>query len=136
MDDCIFCKIIEGEIPCMKIYEDEHTLSFLDIAKDVDGHLLVIPKKHVTNLLDADENTLHHLMDTVKKVAHHCVSDCGYEGVNMLNANHQCAGQSVFHLHIHLIPRKIGDALPSFPKYSGAEHSLEEMHTRLTMLKK
>ena len=119
----------------MKIYEDEHTLSFLDIAKDVDGHLLVIPKKHVTNLLDADENTVHHLMDTVKKVANHCVSDCGYEGVNMLNANHQCAGQSVFHLHIHLIPRKTGDALPGFPKYSGAQHSLEEMHTRLTMLK-
>ena len=135
MEECIFCKIIKGEIPCMKIYEDEHTLSFLDIAKDVDGHLLVIPKKHVTNLLDADENTVHHLMDTVKKVAKHCVSDCGYEGVNMLNANHQCAGQSVFHLHIHLIPRKTGDGLPGFPKYSGAQHSLEEMHTRLTMLK-
>ena len=58
MNDCIFCKILKGELPCMKIYEDEHTLSFLDIAKDVDGHILVIPKKHVTNILDADGETL------------------------------------------------------------------------------
>ena len=106
MDDCIFCKIIKGEIPCMKIYEDEYTIVFMDIAKDVDGHMLVVPKKHVTNILDADEATLHHVMDTVKKVANHCVTDCGYEGVNMLNANNQCAGQTVFHLHIHLIPRR------------------------------
>ena len=66
MDDCIFCKIIEGEIPCMKIYEDEYTIVFMDIAKDVDGHMLVVPKKHITNILDADEDTLHHVMDTVK----------------------------------------------------------------------
>ena len=87
MDDCIFCKIIEGEIPCMKIYEDEYTIVFMDIAKDVDGHMLVVPKKHITNILDADEDTLHHVMDTVKKVANHCVTDCGYEGINILNAN-------------------------------------------------
>ena len=133
MDDCIFCKIIAGEIPCMKIYEDGYTLSFMDIAKDVDGHMLVIPKKHVTNILDADQETLHHVMDTVKKVANHCVTDCGYEGVNVLNANQQCAGQTVFHLHMHLIPRKTGDALPGFPAFGGAKHPLEETHAKLKM---
>ena len=117
----------------MKIYEDKHTIVFMDIAKDVDGHMLVVPKKHVTNILDADEATLHHVMDTVKKVANHCVTDCGYEGVNMLNANNQCAGQTVFHLHIHLIPRKSGDAVPSFPKFGGAVHPLEETYKKLKM---
>lgn len=134
MNDCIFCKIIKGEIPCMKIYEDEYTMSFMDIARDVDGHILVIPKKHVTNILDADEETLHHVMDTVKKVSNHCISNCGYEGFNVLNANQQCAGQTVFHLHIHLIPRKTGDSLPGFPTYSGAKHPLEETHAKLRMV--
>lgn len=128
MEDCIFCKIINGEIPCMKVYEDEHTLSFMDIANDVDGHMLVIPKKHCTNILDADEKTLHHVMDTVKKVSDHCVKNCGCEGINILNANNQCAGQSVFHLHMHIIPRKNGDRLSSEPKFTGALRSLEENH--------
>lgn len=133
MEDCIFCKIINGDIPCMKIYEDEHTLSFMDIANDVDGHMLVIPKKHCTNILDADEKTLHHVMDTVKKVSDHCVKNCGCEGINILNANNQCAGQSVFHLHMHIIPRKNGDGLPSEPKFTGALRSLEENHKMLKM---
>ena len=131
MDDCIFCKIIKGEIPCMKIYEDDYTIVFMDIAKDVDGHMLVVPKKHVTNILDADAETLHHVMDTVKKVANHCVTDCGYEGINMLNANNKCAGQTVFHLHIHLVPRKLGDAVPSFPTFGGAVRPLEETYQKL-----
>ena len=130
MEDCIFCKIINGEIPCMKVYEDEHTLSFMDIANDVDGHMLVIPKKHCTNILDADEKTLHHVMDTVKKVSDHCVKNCGCEGIDILNANNQCAGQTVFHLHVHIIPRKNGDGLP---KFTGALRSLEENHKMLKM---
>ena len=70
--NCIFCKIIKGEIPSFKIYEDEHTYAFLDIAKDVDGHTLVIPKKHVCNVLDCDCETLAHVSATVKKIANHC----------------------------------------------------------------
>ena len=69
--NCIFCKIINKEIPSYKIYEDEYTYAFLDIAKDVDGHTLVIPKKHVTNVLDCDEVTLSHVMNTVKKLCNH-----------------------------------------------------------------
>lgn len=133
MNDCIFCKILKGELPCMKIYEDEHTLSFLDIAKDVDGHILVIPKKHVTNILDADGETLSHVMNTVKKIGVHLTENCGYEGMNILNANNECSGQTVFHLHIHIIPRKRGDNVAGFPKFAGAEIPLEEMCERLKM---
>ena len=133
MNDCIFCKILKGELPCMKIYEDEHTLSFLDIAKDVDGHILVIPKKHVTNILDADGETLSHVMNTVKKIGAHLTENCGYEGMNILNANNECSGQTVFHLHIHIIPRKHGDGVVGFPKFAGAKLPLEEMCERLKM---
>lgn len=131
MNDCIFCKILKGELPCMKIYEDEHTLSFLDIAKDVDGHILVIPKKHVTNILNADGETLSHVMNTVKKIGVHLTENCGYEGMNILNANNECSGQTVFHLHIHVIPRKHGDGVAGFPKFAGAKIPLEEMRERL-----
>ncbi|MBO7085553.1 MAG: HIT domain-containing protein, partial [Bacilli bacterium] len=64
MDNCIFCKIIKGDIPSYKLYEDEYTYAFMDIANDIDGHILVIPKKHVTNVLDCDEATLSQVMAT------------------------------------------------------------------------
>ena len=82
MDDCIFCKIIKGEIPSFKIYEEEYTYAFLDIAKDVDGHTLVIPKKHVRNMLECDSETMTHVMESVQKISAHYINDCGYGGVN------------------------------------------------------
>ena len=85
MNDCIFCKIMKGELPCMKIYEDGHTMAFLDIAKDVDGHILVVPKKHVTNILDADSETLSHVMNAVKKIGAHLTENCGEQ--RMLRSN-------------------------------------------------
>ena len=91
MTDCIFCKIIQGDIPSHKIYEDDYTYAFLDIAGDAVGHTLVIPKKHCKNILDCDSDTLSHVMDTVQKISKHYVYDCGYDGVNVLNANEQCA---------------------------------------------
>lgn len=133
MNDCIFCKIVNGEIPSMKVYEDEHTLVFMDVAKDVDGHMLAIPKKHVKNILDCEEKTLHRLTDTVKKVSDHCVRDCGYEGVNLLNASDESAGQSVPHFHIHIIPRKHGDGVDSWPAFQGAKRELRESFEKLKM---
>lgn len=118
MGDCVFCKIIKGEIPCYKIYEDEYTLAFLDVAKDCYGHTLVIPKAHYTNVLDCEEDVLAKVMSTVKKVANHYVSNCGFKGVNILNANGEEAQQTVFHLHFHILPRtdkKEYDAFPSLP---------------------
>lgn len=110
MDDCIFCKIIRSD-SMMKVYEDDWTVAFMDVAKDVDGHILVIPKKHVKNILDCDVDTLSRVMNTVKRVSNHLVDKCGYEGVNLLNASDESAGQSVPHFHIHIIPRKINDEI-------------------------
>lgn len=131
MNDCIFCKIIKGEIPCYKIYEDEDVLAFLDIAGDIDGHTLVIPKKHAKNILDCDSETLQKVMNIVKLVSEHYVSSCGYNGVNIMNANEECSGQSVFHLHFHIIPRTNGDNVDAFPHFDGAKHSLEVMQNKL-----
>ena len=110
MENCIFCRIARHESPACMIAEDEHTCCFLDIARDVEGHMVVIPRKHTTSLLDCDADTLRHVMQMVKRVTDHCIR-CGYEGVNLLNASGECAGQSVPHLHMHLIPRKPGDGI-------------------------
>ena len=131
--DCIFCKIVNGDIPSLKVYEDEYTIVFMDIAKDVDGHMVAIPKKHVKNILDCDVDTLSHLMYTVKKIANYCVDECGYEGVNLLNARDESAGQSVPHFHIHIIPRKKDDGLDTWPKFDGAKHKIEEIHSNIKM---
>lgn len=115
MADCIFCKIIKGEIPSNKIYEDEYTYSFLDLNNDGNGHILVIPKKHCENVLDCDDETLAKVLSTVKLVSNHLIENCGFEGVNILNASGKYAEQSVFHLHFHILPRKKGDTFKVFP---------------------
>jgi len=129
--NCVFCGIVKGDIPCLKVYEDEYTLVFMDIAKDVDGHMVAIPKNHVKNILDCDRDTLNHLMDAVKTVANHCVDVCGSDGVNLLNASDESAGQSVPHFHIHIIPRKREDGIDAWPKFEGAGQDLAQMHEKL-----
>ena len=131
--DCVFCKIVNSDIPSMKVYEDEHTLVFMDIAKDVDGHMVAIPKKHVKCILNCDAETLGCLMTTVKKIANHCVENCGYDGVNLLNASDESAGQSVPHFHIHIIPRKHGDGIDAWPKFDGAKCEIEELFQKLSI---
>ena len=133
MDDCIFCKIIKGEIPSYKIYEDEKTYAFLDIACDATGHTLVIPKKHCTNVLDCDDEYLAATMATVQKIAKHYVEDCGYDGVNIINASGKAAQQSVFHLHFHIIPRKNGDGMDLFPLKDKLDIDMAEVQKRLAL---
>lgn len=136
-NDCIFCKLAQGEAPCLKIYEDEFTFSMMDIAKDVDGHILVIPKKHCVSILDCDQETLIHVSKTVKIVSNHLVNNCGYEGVDLLSANGEAAGQSLPHFHIHIIPRRTGDGLGGrgeWPCFPGAKQDIHSMH-RLLKLK-
>lgn len=117
----------------MKVYENEHALVFMDIAGDVDGHMLAIPKKHVRNILDCDCETLARLMEAVKRVSNHCVDDCGYDGVNLLNANDESAGQSVPHFHIHIIPRKDGDGIDAWPIFNGAQKDLRNTYEKMKM---
>ncbi len=116
MEECIFCKIIKGEIPCIKIYENEYTLAFLDINPVVKGHTLVIPKKHYVNVLDVDDFYLSEVLKSVKKIANHYVNKGLASGVNILNATGKSAEQSVFHLHFHILPRTDNDNYKTFPK--------------------
>ena len=133
MDDCIFCKIIKGEIPSYKIYEDEFTYAFLDISNDANGHILVIPKTHVTNVLDCSDEILGHIMKTIKLISNHLVNNCGFSGVNILNATGKDAEQCVFHLHFHIIPRKEKDGFKVFPELLKNKDSLEELCERLRL---
>lgn len=133
MKDCIFCKIINKEMPSYKIYEDEFTYAFLDISNDGNGHILVIPKNHFENILNCSKDALCHLMETVQKISKHLVSDCGFDGVNIINASGQAAEQSVFHFHIHILPRAKEDNLKVFPSLAQNKESLEELCNKLRM---
>ena len=104
----IFAKILRGEIPCHKIYEDEHTLAFMDVMPQVDGHCLVIPKTPSRNLLDADPTTIAHLMTTVQKVAKAVMKAFNADGIQIRQYNEEAGGQTVFHLHVHILPMKMG----------------------------
>ena len=128
---CIFCEIISGTLLKRQIYEDEHTLAFLDIADDVNGHTIAVPKKHVNNILDCDGETLAHLMQTVQLISKHYVDHCGYQGINLLNASGVEAQQSVPHFHIHIIPRKSGDGIDAWPVFTGSTQSADAMHRKL-----
>lgn len=132
--DCIFCKIINGERPCKKVYEDEHTMVTMDKAGDADGHMLVMTKKHVNNILDCDIETLNHLMATVKKVSNHCVDNCGYEGINLIGTNGRGADQSVPHFHMHIIPSKKDDGIEAWPEFGGAKHDIDEIYEKIRMI--
>ncbi len=133
MDDCIFCKIIKGEIPSYKIYEDEKTYAFLDISCDSYGHTLVIPKKHCTNVLDCEKEYLEAVINTVRLISKHYVDDCGFEGVNVLNASGEAAQQSVFHLHFHIIPRKRDDGLDTWALKNKFELDLGKIVSELAI---
>lgn len=129
---CIFCEIIKGNIPSYKIYEDEHTYAFLDIACDLEGHTLVIPKKHCENIFDIDDQELSYVMSTAKKIAKH-YKTLGYTGVNLVNCSGQDAEQSVFHLHIHILPRKSGDNQKIYPNLTKKEFDLKKLAERLKL---
>lgn len=135
MKDCIFCKIIKGELPSYKIYEDDKVYAFLDIACDVYGHTVVIPKKHCVNVLDCGKEHLDAVIEAVQKIARHYVDDCGFSGVNILNASGVSAQQSVFHLHFHVIPRKEGDGQNLWPLNDKYEMDLADVCSKLTMVK-
>ena len=94
---------------------------------------LVVPKNHVKNIMDCDTDTLHKVMDTVKRVSNHLVDQCGYEGVNLLNASDESAGQSVPHFHIHIIPRKENDEIDAWPIFTGAKQGLETVFEKIRM---
>lgn len=104
-EDCIFCKIIDGEIPSAKVYEDDFVYAFLDISQVTKGHTLIIPKTHTKNIYETPEDVASEFFARVPKVANAIKATYNPIGMNLLNNNEAPADQSVFHLHIHLIPR-------------------------------
>ena len=105
MTNCIFCQIIEGTIPSAKIYEDEHVYAFMDIMPVTEGHVLLIPKKHVENIYDFSEVEAARLFAAAPKIANVLKDEFKPAGMNLLNNNGAPAGQSVFHFHLHFVPR-------------------------------
>lgn len=109
MSDCVFCRIRDGQIPAMKVYDDERTLAIMDINPLNRGHCLVITKTHAATLYDAEPVDLQALIVTVRRIAKAIRSTLNPDGLNLLQANGPAAFQSVPHLHVHLIPRWTGD---------------------------
>lgn len=109
--DCVFCKIITGQIPSFRLYEDEHTLAFMDINPANPGHCLVVTKEHAPNLFEVTPEALAAAARTTQKVAKAVQAALAPYGLNLLQANGPGAAQSVFHLHIHIVPRAKDDNL-------------------------
>ena len=104
-NDCIFCKIVAGDIPSTRIYEDADTLAFMDIGPIIKGHTLVIPKQHYDPITKTPVDVLARLMKVVQKIAQAQMNGLKADGVNVLNANGTAAGQQVPHIHFHVVPR-------------------------------
>jgi histidine triad (HIT) family protein len=110
-EDCIFCKIIAGEIPSFKLYEDDATLAFMDINPASDGHALVIPKEHASDVHTVSKEAIANTVITAKKIASAVEKTVAPGGINLVQCNGEAAGQSVFHFHMHVLPRRDGDEL-------------------------
>jgi histidine triad (HIT) family protein len=110
-DDCIFCAIASGEGPAEIVQEDEHTVAFMDINPWTRGHALVIPRAHTSNLLEIGEEDLARTMAAVKRLAGRMREALGCDGINVLNSTDEAAWQTVFHFHVHVIPRYEDDPL-------------------------
>ena len=109
--DCIFCKIISGDIPSYKVHEDEYTLAFMDINPANDGHCLVVPKEHAHDLFAISEHGVAAVAKSARRVARAVHATLQPDGINLLQCNGPAAGQSVYHFHMHVLPRRAGDEL-------------------------
>jgi len=124
MENCIFCKILKNEIPSSTVYEDDKFRAIMDIGPVAKGHVILLAKEHTPNLLEADDELLAAALPAVKKVANAVKRTVGCDGVNVLQNNGEEAGQTVFHLHIHVIPRNKEDGVklpPPMASYADGE---------------
>ncbi len=133
MSDCIFCKLVKGEIPSSKVYEDKDVLAFLDIGPVNKGHTLVIPKKHYETIWDVPDKVLGAMMIKSKEISKAIEKALKADGVNIMMSNRKAAGQLVPHAHIHLIPRYQGDGFKHWPQ---GKYEEGEMKTYVEMIKK
>ena len=131
MDNCIFCKIVRGEIPCSKIYETNNVLAFLDIGPINKGHSLVIPKKHFTNIFDIEQKYLDEVSNAVRKIAPAIKKAVGADGINITSSNGEAAGQVVMHSHIHIIPRFKDDGLKLWPQGKYERNEMDDYKKKI-----
>jgi histidine triad (HIT) family protein len=124
--DCLFCKIVAGEIPATKVHEDDRTVAFMDINPATRGHLLCIPKAHAADIHAISEDDLAAVARTAKAMAGRAVERLGADGVNVLQSSGAVAWQTVFHYHVHVIPRYQGDPL-RLPWNPGGGGDLDEI---------
>jgi histidine triad (HIT) family protein len=110
-EDCIFCKIVAGEIPAERVDEDEHTIAFMDLNPWTRGHALVIPREHSPNLYEIDDDHLARTASASKRLARRMKERLGCDGINLINSCEPAAWQTVFHFHVHVIPRYDDDPL-------------------------
>ena len=134
MDNCIFCKIANGEIPSATVYEDDSFRVILDLNQAIKGHMLILPKEHFANLYELPEETAAAAMRLAKKLAMAAKDTMNIDGLNLLQNNGEAAGQSVMHFHLHVLPRVKGD--DSFPAWNEASVSSEELAAIAETLKK
>lgn len=133
--ECIFCKIVAGNIPSFKVYEDDHTLAFMDIFPAVSGHTLVIHKGHYETLFDMPEEAVAAVATSVRRVAEAVKSTLSPDGVNILQNNYPAAGQTVPHYHVHILPRTPGDGLMvKWPMKEGDKALLAEQAEKVKSL--
>jgi histidine triad (HIT) family protein len=125
MADCIFCKIVRGELPCVKVYEDYYVLSFLDINPLTPGHTLVVPKNHHATLFEIPQEELNACCAAARKIGQAVYQAMGAAGLNLLQNNFRAAGQLIDHAHFHLIPRFRGDGF--LTSWSGRPTSPDEL---------
>ena len=131
-DDCLFCRIISGDIPSFKVYEDERTLAFMDINPANDGHCLVIPKEHSQDVFAIAEDSIVAVVKSARRVARAVQAALQPEGVNLLQSNGAAAGQSVYHFHMHVLPRRDGDELKmNWGMKPGDMQRIGELATRI-----
>jgi len=129
--DCIFCKIVKGELPSFRVCEDEHTLVFLDLFPVTPGHTLVIPKQHASDLFEMDADTLAAVAATSLRVAHAIDEALAPDGLGVFQLNRAAAGQTVFHYHMHLLPRNQGEPFALHSRVRGGDEVLRETAARI-----
>ena len=127
MADCIFCKVVSGELPSTKVYEDERCLAFLDIRPVTKGHTLVVPKQHTVDIASADAEVMADVARVLPKIARAVVAGVGAQGFNCSTNNGAVAGQIIFHLHFHIIPRFSDDGLRMWSHGNYAEGEQEQV---------
>lgn len=132
MSDCIFCDIVSEKAPCHRIYEDDDVIVFLDIFPLSPGHTLVIPRQHATDLFEMSEGAVEAVARITRRVAHAIRRALDPDGVMVAQLNGAAAGQTVFHYHLHLIPRAQGDPVTLHTRVPGEPAELAATATRLT----